>query len=313
MTATSYKAKQDITTLSSLRRLKLRLFDAPLRLVFGAAPQPAALPLLAASLQEIELALNVVFDASLLSSVTALTRLVLYRVSIEGQNGVSSGSAFLAGLAKLRELVELEVGHVLDVAWPDLSASAAQYSALLSSSKLTRLQMHGCGLPRGAWQHVFAPPCYLPALRDWSVSELEEQHAWPEVQAEVEFWGVEAVNGLVRCAQGLKDLYLCAVGGPPVAALSQPWGLAPMTSLTLYVDCTHDHTTMAASVRHVATLTGLHELHFYIFLDHERADADAGAVESAGALVPLTQLWQLSDLHVQVVSRETIQVEGDND
>jgi hypothetical protein len=128
------------------------------------------------------------FTASMLSGVQTLTRLQL-----AGPSCASFDPAVLAGKTLLQHLelqfqalldrapgaqllAQLQLQHELtclilrDSCKPQSMPQAAAFAALTASSKLQHLDVSGCSLPTGVWQHVFPAGRQLPRLRVLSIT-----------------------------------------------------------------------------------------------------------------------------------------------
>jgi hypothetical protein len=79
----------------------------------------------------------------------------------------------LPRLQTLHQLTNLTVGFSWWLKHKD-EPPAAAYSALTASSKLQHLDIRGCTVPAGVWQHVFPPRRQLPHLRSLNISAVRQ-------------------------------------------------------------------------------------------------------------------------------------------
>jgi hypothetical protein len=121
--------------------------------------------------------------ASMLSGASNLTRLELYRCSIESAvlagktqllhlelswclptEGAAGVAQLLSHLQPMQQLTELHLDHCLQAVEAGTTPATA-YSALTASSKLQQLNLRDNTLPAGVWQHAFPAGRQLPHLR----------------------------------------------------------------------------------------------------------------------------------------------------
>jgi hypothetical protein len=82
----------------------------------------------------------------------------------------------LLRLQTLHQLTNLTMGFSWWLKHKD-EPPAAAYSALTASSKLQHLDIRGCTVPAGVWQHVFPPRRQLPHLRSLNISAVRQSSA----------------------------------------------------------------------------------------------------------------------------------------
>jgi hypothetical protein len=177
----------------------------------------------------------------------------------------------LSHLQPLQQLTNLNLAHSLTADEQD-SPPAAAYAALTASSKLQHLDLTGCTLQAGAWQHMLPACRQLPQLLSLDIT-------WVRFPSQGDAPTPE-FSSLVSCCPSLQSLYIRGLQySAERLALLQ--GLS--TLHTLYLNSSEPvDKTLAA----VGQLTGLHEL----YVDHP--------CRAAGVwMLPLTQLKQLTELH----------------
>jgi hypothetical protein len=149
---------------------------------------------------------------------------------------------------------------------------AAAFAALTGSSKLEHLDIQGCSLPAGAWEHMFPTGRQMPQLESLFLSGV--------VQPSGERAAVPEISRLVSICPGLQSL---TIRGLQCSAEQ----LAPLTGLrSLHtLQLTVPQGSPEAVIGYMCQLTGLEKL-------------DMQNVQGAddGLLLQLTQLRQLTSL-----------------
>jgi hypothetical protein len=147
---------------------------------------------------------------------------------------------------------------------------AAVFSALTASSKLRHLDLNGCTLPAGVWQHVFPAGRQLPQLQSMDISAVTQPPARECAPA-------PEGTRLASCCPGLQFLNL------QVLQYSAE-RLAPLQRLSmLHTLCVAS--SFARDVEAVTQLTGLRQLNLTVYS------------KAQGLLLQLTQLKQLTCLN----------------
>jgi hypothetical protein len=160
------------------------------------------------------------FEGAVLAGRMLLLHFALQECVVQG--GAAGVTELLSHLQDVRQLTHLALGYSLQAIAP-----TAAYSALTASSKLQHLEVSGCVLPEGVWQHVFNSSRKLPHLRYLDVGDVSHPSD-PALAPEG--------SRLVSCCPGLqtlwmKDLQYSAGLLAPLAGLSglhelnlDPWG-----------------------------------------------------------------------------------------
>jgi hypothetical protein len=146
------------------------------------------------------------------------------------------------------------------------SAPPEAYSALTASSKLQHLDISGCKVPAGVWEHMFPAGRQLPHLRVLGLGWVQ-QYSKPVPTPEG--------SRLVSCCPGLQTLDIEHLQYSSKL-------LAPLTGLSSL-----QHLSVApcdVSTEVVCQLTGLRQLKV------------TDPSEAGGLLLQLTQLQQLTSL-----------------
>lgn len=136
--------------------------------VLGSSSTPGFTSLTA--LRKLQLRHGAGLHPSVLSHFTGLQELKLWGAQphldiYPPQRGSGSTQALLAVLPALQQLAQL----CLYTALPD-TAPAAQYSALVASSKLQKLLLTGSELPQAAWRAMFEGRRQLPSLKELTMN-----------------------------------------------------------------------------------------------------------------------------------------------
>ena len=194
--------------------------------------------------------------------------------------GPAGEAQLLSYLQHLQQLTHLDLKNVLQSSEAS-NPPAAAYAALTASSKLRHLNITGCTLPNGVWQHMFSAAKQLPHLRCLNVSGVRQGHGSSSIGPApegsrlvsccptLESLGVEELNhgtGLLNALQGLSGLHTLSVGDGAHTATS--WQL-------------------------LCQLTGLRSLSV-TFLHHDCLDP---FIDPKGPLLQLTQLQHLTSLY----------------
>jgi hypothetical protein len=188
--------------------------------------------------------------------------------------GAAAGVAqLLSQLQHLQQLTHLTLACSLVTVGEDNPPTTA-YSVLTASSTLQHLDVCGCTMPIGVWQHIFPAGRQLPHLQSLNISSVRQpdgdQSAAPDG------------NRLVSCCLGLQDLEMrfLPCNAQQLAPLS---GLSGLSALTL---CLSEGPWLGLATQCTGQLTGLREL----------AVRMPEAAEAEGLLLQLTQLQQLTVL-----------------
>ena len=177
-------------------------------------------------------------DMHALGRATQLQHLELNHVQLLP---AGAATALLSLLPALQQLQHLRLGF-LQCQWPPISA---QYSAITASSRLMHLELSGCLLPAGVWQHVFPAGRTLlhlssvllghvgvrtttasqPALAAGDVAQLarccpglQELQLWRQLQPHADLEGLQQLPELTR-------LWLADVGPGVISHLATLKGL----------------------------------------------------------------------------------------
>jgi hypothetical protein len=223
---------------------------------------------------------NLDVTASMLSDACHLTRLALQGAVLEP--GALGGKAKLqhlelidsdwepeaaAGVAALLSQLQhqTQLTYLQLYSWHadhELSGHPpiAAYAGLTASSKLQHLDISGCNLPAGVWQHIFPAGRQLPHLTLLDISEVTQL---PDGAA-------TAPEGsrLVSCCPSLQAFNMCSLQYSP-QQLTQLQGLSGLHTLRLVTgtwqispgDASAD---TGDTLQAVAQLTGLRELQLYV-------------------------------------------------
>jgi hypothetical protein len=220
-----------------------------------------------------ETAAGVVFDAAVLDGKDQLQHLHMCNVAIDAD------AELLTLLQHLHQLTHLCLSHCLTGAGG--TPPTAAYAALTASSKLRHLDISGCTLPAGAWQHVFPAGRQLPHLQylgmSWITLPCGSWAAAPDG------------SSLVRCCPSIQAIRMEGLEGSLelLGALKQLSGLH-----TLHLDYEEeeeeDGFDAAECMQAVCQLTGLRELS--VVVPYGTGD---------GPLLQLTQLKRLTTLSYQ--------------
>jgi hypothetical protein len=189
-------------------------------------------------------------------------------------SGAAGGAQLLSHLQPLQQLTHLDLQHTT---WED-SPPAAACAALTASSKLQHLDISGCTLPGGAWEHMFRAARQLPHLTSLDVGgvSLPEAEAMPgEVYVLAPF-----SCRLVSCCPGLQSLNVQFLQHSALL-LAQLQGLTGLHTL----HCSADMIRPSEGVGAVCRLTGLRQL-----------DISVPHAVTEELLLPLAQLQQLTSL-----------------
>jgi hypothetical protein len=156
------------------------------------------------------------------------------------------------------------------------SPPASAYAALTASSKLQYLHIRSCTLPAGAWEHLFQTGRQLPNLQLLNLKVVRQPSgAKPAPEG----------SSLVSCCPGLQALTTrllqCSV--ELLAPLQELSGLR-----VLHVTC--PDIAAQSILQAVCQLTGLREL----------GVGGSRRLKAEGLLLQLTQLQQLTRLHIPV-------------
>lgn len=173
----------------------------------------------------------------------------------------------LSHLQPLQQLTFLVMKNTL---WADHQDDppAAAYAALTTSSKLQHLDLTGCRLPAGVWQHMFPTDRQLPQLQSLQLIGVKQLAGG----------AATAPDGslLVSCCPGLQKLDMEGLQAR-AGVLSPLQGLSALHTLRLGVDGDRGgdgggdrgsdsesdgggHATVADGMPEVCQLTGLMEL-----------------------------------------------------
>jgi hypothetical protein len=130
-----------------------------------------------------------------LAGKTRLQHLDIRRCNIA--DGAAGVAELLSQLQHLTQLTHLDLIESLAVV-EDGNPPAAAYSALTASSKLHRLDITGCMLPVGVWQHIFPAGRQLPHLQNLLISKATDPSGEP----------ADAPDGsrIISCCPGLQGL-----------------------------------------------------------------------------------------------------------
>jgi hypothetical protein len=154
----------------------------------------------------------------------------------------------------------------------DSAPPAAAYSALTASSKLQHLDINGCLVPEGVWQHVFPSGRQLPDLRELNISAL--------MHLTGEFAALPDATRLASCSQKLECLWVEML-------IEQPEMLPPLQQLSglrvLHLACQNPEV-----VGQVPCLSGLQQLSLTVNSVTDEL--------SSSLLLPLTGLRRLTQL-----------------
>jgi hypothetical protein len=222
-------------------------------------------------------------DSSMLSGMQNLTRLELSLAGekLELEPGALAGQTKLqhlcldacdivgdaAGFAQLLSSLQ-PLQQLTHLSLPDVegsSPSASAYAALTASSKLQHLDISGCTLPAGVWQHVFPTGRQLPNFQSLNIALVRQPTADNPY---------EDAPRLVSCCPGLQSLQLWSLRRS-AKLLASLQGLSGLHTLR----CGWDNAT-AQAVQAVCQLTGLRELHLY---PGTGAQPGGGVVDAADA------------------------------
>jgi hypothetical protein len=260
------QANCDLTPLQSLTRLvELDLsFVSKVTVAAGALSSLCCLTCL-------RLSVSNDVEPGVLAGKTRLQHLQLESCSIAG--GAVGVAQLLSQLQHLQQLTHLTLACSLVTVDED-NPPAAAYSALTASSTLQRLDVCGCTMPVGVWQHIFPAGRQLPRLQSLNVSSVRQpdgdQSAAPDG------------DRLVGCCPGLQDLEMRFL--PCNAQQLAP--LSRLSGLTALILCLSDGPWLGRATQYVGQLTGLREL----------AVRMPEATEAEGLMLQLAQLQQLTVL-----------------
>jgi hypothetical protein len=202
-----------------------------------------------------------------LAGKVKLQHLCLSDCSIDG--GGAGVAQLLSHLQPLQQLTQLTLDSSLQ-AVEGSNPPASAYAALTASSKLQHLDISGCTLPAGVWQHLFPTGKQLPHLQSLSITGAK--------QASGAYAQAPESSRLVSCCPGLDCLLMGLLQGSAdlLAALT---GLSRLQTLR----CGWDEGT-AEVVQAVYQLTGLRQLDVW----------GSALIWEEGSLLQLTQLKQLT-------------------
>lgn len=202
LTVTSTAPISDgLSSIGSLQKLTYLSLHAR-KLAVSTASMPGISKLTA--LQHMHLQELQELDATVLYDLTHLKVLVLNKMPLAG--GVA---ALLGLLPMLQELQQLELDRIDlrpldDPAGPE----TGQFSALLSSSSLQRLELNECRLPlSGFWQCLFATRLQTATVRhlrffNWKpTGTTAAAAAWPRMDS-------ADLQQLAACCPQLRELYV---------------------------------------------------------------------------------------------------------
>jgi hypothetical protein len=220
-----------LAALSGLQHLtSLRLSGAECALGSSSTPGFSTLT----ALRSLELRDGAGLQPSVLSNMTELQKLVLQATGLRG----SSMQGLLDVLPQLQQLTELCLFDAMRDTTP-----AAQYSALVSSSKLEKLDLSCCFLP-GTWYVMFDGRRQLPALR--TVRFYDESCLFDVANSGVR---AQDLRSLALSCPGLQEL---DVSMDPAADVSV---LQPLQHLTrLFTSNMLVSTEAAAGLTRLASL-----------------------------------------------------------
>jgi hypothetical protein len=141
---------------------------------------------------------EVIFEPGALAGKTLLQHLELPECKIAG--GSVGVAELMHHLHQLEHCTHLNLCDSLrsDTAVVS-SPAAATFSALTASSKLQHLNISGCPLPAGVWQHIFPAGKQLQHLRALNISHV---HEWQGPATTPDG------NRLVGCCPGLQSLQM---------------------------------------------------------------------------------------------------------
>lgn len=270
LTSTSTAPTSDgLSSIGSLQKLTYLSLHAP-KLAVSTASMPGISKLTA--LQHMHLQELQEVDPTALYDLAHLKILVLNKVPLAG--GVA---ALLGLLPMLQELQHVELNRIdlrpLDPAGP----ATGQFSALLCSSSLQRLELNECRLPlSGFWQCLFGTRLQTATVRhlrffNWKPSGAAAAAAWPRMDS-------ADLQQLAACCPQLRELYVRdrLEPGVSLAALST---LPYLTKLTV-------SGISNSSAGDLAGLTGLREL----YISGESNDISVQGMWQLTALKQLTYL-----------------------
>lgn len=258
---------QQLRLLTCLQGLRLHMCS-PWTLSSDTVSTPELLTYLGLMSGRDDATVHVETDA--LASMSRLRHLCLAYCNIVC--GTAGAAALFSVLQQMHQLTHLALCGSLQHS--EGGAPAAAYAALTASSDLQHLDLSGCNLPFGVWQHVLPANWQLSSLRGLDLSYLTTSNVG----------GLQLgdISRLVNCCPGLQSL---TTYGGLTAEL-----LAPLCSLTglqrLAVRLADD--AVEAGVDVFAQMTGLRRLSLVV--DH----ADRFACEEV--LFRLTHLRQLTSL-----------------
>jgi hypothetical protein len=287
-----FEVLQRLQQLTSLKIVGSRMPRSPGQVSCGLTPLQALTRLVELEFSFVD---NVTVTADALSSMCGLTFLRLSSVS----GFVDPGA--LVGKSRLQHLDLSACRLAGDVAWAvaqllsqlellqhlthlKLACSlastdkgdgpAAAYAALTASSTLQHLDVCGCTLPVGVWQHIFPAGRQLPHLQTLNIAAVKLPAGGHSAAPDG--------NRLVDCCPGLQELemlwLLC--NAEQLTPLSR---LSGLTRLSLNLP---DGPGLDSATQSVCQLTGLRALDVKM----------PRTAEAARLLLQVTQLQQLTSL-----------------
>ena len=143
------------------RLVHLRLSTDPPAHTFPASVVSGSLSLTFLTLSSCEI------EPEILAGKTSLRHVSLSSCSVLG--GAPGVRQLLAHLQELQELTQLFMASRFQEIHEDIPPATA-FSALTASSKLQHLDLNGCTLPSGVWQHIFPANRQLPHLTSLDIN-----------------------------------------------------------------------------------------------------------------------------------------------
>jgi hypothetical protein len=277
-----FEALQQLQQLTSLKIVASRMSRSPGQASCDLTPLQALTRLVDLEFSIVD---NVTVTADALSNMCGLTCLRLSSVSGVVDPGALVGksrlqhldlsSCRLAGgavgvaqllsqLEHLQQLTRLQLACIL-ASTDEGDSPAAAYAALAASSTLQHLDVCGCTLPVGVWQHIFPAGRQLPHLQTLNVAAVKLPAG--------AYSAAPDGNRLVDCCPGLQELemlwLLC--NAEQLTPLSR---LSGLTRLSLNLP---DGPGLDSATQGVCQLTGLRAL-----------DVEMPGTAEAGGLLLLT-------------------------
>jgi hypothetical protein len=193
-----------------------------------------------------------IFEPAALANKAKLQHLELAFCTLQPRNGAAGLAALLSQLLHQTQLTHLDLRHSVRLEKAH-NPPAAAYAALTASTKLRHLDIWGCTLPAGVWQHMFAAGRQLLHLTSLDISHARQlpDGAAPAPEG----------SQLVSCCPSLQSLSMSSLQHSP-QQLTQLQGLSGLHTLCLATEI--GRADRGGTLQAVGQLTGLRKLGLYV-------------------------------------------------